>query len=246
MTVKQLQDIVYAKFPNVGETMADKFIEEGMRVFCQQTLIYKAAFYYDADGSSTQFKLDSDVLSTDAVYVRDTADALGTGAIARKLVGNPLDTSFTTTDFLYSIQNGFLLVGTMSDGVYVPIESGKKIVLMCRSVPSSLEAAVVQYNFNNGTNGDIIQSNGVENPADPADVEVFEAQKVGNYDVTPGIPEQFHMAFAYHAMRVLSELSSDYPAAGYMNNRFAEFVRDGRKWASRQQTGNMQTIPYYY
>lgn len=233
MTIKQLQDIVYAKFPNVGEVMATKFLEEGMRLFCQQTLVYRGSFDYVV-GSSTRFPLDSDVLSVDSVYLRDVSQNVGTGDVVRKLVGEPLSAETTTTDPVYKIDGKYLLAGTLSDGLFVPFEATKKIVINCRTIPDSLSAGLAHYDEPDALvfNGDGTQSASIGFSEGSANV--------------PGIPEQFHMAFAYHAMRVLSELSSDYPAAGYMNNRFAEFVRDGRKWASRKQDGNMQTIPYYY
>ena len=233
MTIKQLQDLVYAKFPSIGETMVTKFLEEGMRLFCQQTLVYRGSFDYVV-GSSTRFPLDSDVLSVDSVYLRDVSQNVGTGDVVRKLVGEPLSAETTTTDPVYKIDGKYLLAGTLSDGLFVPFEATKKIVINCRTIPDSLSAGLAHYDEPDALvfNGDGTQSASIGFSEGSANV--------------PGIPEQFHMAFAYHAMRVLSELSSDYPAAGYMNNRFAEFVRDGRKWASRKQDGNMQTIPYYY
>lgn len=234
MTTKQLRDLVYAKYPDVGETMVDKFLEEGMRALCQQSFVYKGVYDYTTTGNTTRFKLDSDVLSVDVLYLRDAFTDLGAGEVIKKISGNPIAAKVTTDSKVYWIEQGFLVCGTMSDGQFVAIPSGKRIIAYTRTIPDNLSAGLAQYDEPDGTvtNGDGTSS---------ASLGIIE----GSANV-PGIPEQFHILFAYYAMMMIAEIASDWNAAQYFNARFAAGVRDARKFASRNVDGNFTTVPHYY
>ena len=237
MTTKELYDVVYGRFPQAGERMVAKFVEEGMRSFCQQTHIYQGIYTYSSDGSSVQFKLDTDVITTDKVVVADSAQNYN-GTPAKRLVGSPESGDATTSDYVYQVRNGFVLVGTLSDGNYVALPSGKTIVVYTHTVPDTLAAGLNEYDV---SDTDVRQFEGVLVDVTPQNVNFVEGQ-----NNVPGIPEQFHMAFAYHAMMMLSEIAGDFSAAQYMNARFAQMVRDGRKWTQRSQQGGMEPVKYYY
>jgi len=238
MTVKQLRDLVYAKYPDAGQTMVDQFLVEGMRAFCQQTLLGFVAYVYQADGTNTSYLLDSKVLSVDSVWIRDGVDDISGGTQVYKVFpGNKV----TTANPTYQVVNGYLSIGPLNDGQASPLEAGKFVHIHCRSAYETLEDALKQYE---AYGGNVSQS--VWNT-----ITYFWNSITETWDQLAGpgfagLPAQFHTAFAYYANMMLSGIASDYAGAQYYNSRFQTMVRDGRKFTSRKLDGNLATVPYYY